>query len=97
VGRGAFYVDKLIKIVKEGKMRLKDCEIGKNIVVEDIELNDDICFRLKEIGITEGVNLKVCKTCSFDSKVISKGAERIGIDAKIANAIKVRYEDEVTS
>ncbi|MDR0789101.1 MAG: ferrous iron transport protein A [Bifidobacteriaceae bacterium] len=81
-------------------MKLKDCEIGQKIIVDNIELNEDFCFRLREIGITEGVNLKVCQKCSFGSLVIQKGAERIGIDSKIADGIQgvaVNKTDKSTS
>lgn len=73
-------------------MKLKDCKIGESIIVENIDLESDYCFRLREIGITEGVSLKVCQTCSFGGKVIAKGTERIGIDAKLADAINVKYK-----
>lgn len=72
-------------------MKLKDCKLGEELVIEKIHLDEDHCFRLREIGLTEGVNVRVCQNCSFGSKLLAKGSERIGIDKSIAEAIEVKY------
>ena len=69
-------------------MLLKNCKVGEQIIVNKINLSEDFCFRLNEIGITNGVKLKVFQKCSFGSFIIEKGAERIGIDSKIASNIE---------
>lgn len=76
-------------------MKLAECELGKELIIESIHLDSDHCFRLREIGITEGQSIQACQNCSFGSMVVSKGTERIGIDKKIANAIEVKYADDV--
>lgn len=72
-------------------LKLKDCQLGKDLIIESVHLDDEHCFRLREIGLTEGANIRVCLDCAFGGKMISKGSERIGIDKEIANAIRVKY------
>jgi ferrous iron transport protein A len=72
-------------------MKLNECELGRELIIESVHLDDDHCFRLREIGLTEGANIKVCQDCAFGGKMLSKGTERIGIDKKIAESIEVSY------
>ncbi|MDR0950036.1 MAG: ferrous iron transport protein A [Candidatus Ancillula sp.] len=72
---------------------LEDCELQKNLIIDSVNLSPDQCFRLREIGLTEGANIQVCQNCGFGGKVISKGAERLGVDRNIAESINVHYAD----
>lgn len=73
-------------------MKLNKCELGKDLVIESIHLDEEHCFRLREIGLTNGANIKVCQKCAFGGRLIAKGSERIGISKKIAESIEVSYE-----
>ncbi|MDR2082626.1 MAG: ferrous iron transport protein A [Candidatus Ancillula trichonymphae] len=70
-------------------MKLSDCRLGVGLRVESISLSAEHCHRLKEFGISEGVDVKICQNCVFGGKVISRGTELLGIDSRLANAIEV--------
>jgi Fe2+ transport system protein FeoA len=72
-------------------MKLSDCKLGERLRVESINLSAEHCHRLKEMGIAKGADIKICRNCVFGGKVIAKGTEMLGIDAKLANAIEVSY------
>ncbi|MDR1447600.1 MAG: ferrous iron transport protein A [Candidatus Ancillula sp.] len=72
-------------------MKLSECKLGVALHIESIDLSVDHCRRLKELGISQGTDIRICQNCVFGGKVISKGTELLGIDAKLANAIEVSY------
>lgn len=71
-------------------MTLRDCPRGVRVVVDDVDLDDRHRFRLREIGLARGVELRVVQRGVFGGRVIAFGDERIALDGDTARAVHVR-------
>jgi ferrous iron transport protein A len=78
-------------------MLLKDVRKGQAVEVVSVDLAEDQCFRLREMGISPGSKLQVSQRSAFGSRIIARGAERIAVDAKCAKCIQVKQRDEPTA
>ena len=75
---------------KDTVMTLRDCPRGVRVVVDDADLDDRHRFRLREIGLARGVELRVVQRGVFDGRVIAFGGERVALDGNTARAVRVR-------
>ena len=71
-------------------MTLRDCPRGVRVVVDDVDLDDRHRFRLREIGLARGVELRVVQRGVFGGRVIAFGGERVALDGNTARAVHVR-------
>lgn len=75
---------------KDAVMTLRDCPRGVRVVVDGVDLDDRHRFRLREIGLARGVELRVVQRGVFGGRVIAFGGERVALDGDTARAVRVR-------
>lgn len=89
-GRRSDDTERSRKERKNTVMTLRDCPRGVRVVVDDVDLDDRHRFRLREIGLARGVELRVIQRGVFGGRVIAFGDERIALDGGTARAVHVR-------
>lgn len=76
---------------------LSDYPRGAHVVIDGIDLDERHRFRLYEIGLTPGTQLRIMQRGAFGGRVVALGGERVALDHGTAQAIRVRLaQDETT-
>ena len=76
---------------------LCDCPRGTHAVIDSISLDERHRFRLYEIGLAPGAQLRIMQRGAFGGRVVALGGERVALDHSTARAIRVRpVQDETT-
>lgn len=76
----------------EASYTLADCPRNADATITNIDLDERHRFRLLELGLRVGTDLRVTQHGSFGGRVIARGAERIALDGGTARRIHIRTE-----
>ena len=68
-------------------MKLRECHSGDIVLITEIDSQVSGTLRLRELGVLEGVDLKVIKAC--DPLLLHVNDSRIALDRELASAITV--------
>lgn len=71
-------------------MHLGECALSQDVVVHTVDLPQDSRLRMGEIGVREGVVVRVTHRGPSGGRVVAIGADRVAIDSATAAAITVR-------
>ena len=69
---------------------LRSCPVGMDVVIDSVKLDDVHRFRLSELGLREGLHVRVAQRCAFGGRLVARGTERIAVDSATATSIVVR-------
>ncbi|MCB1220056.1 ferrous iron transport protein A [bacterium] len=73
----------------ESVMKLSECRSGDIVLITEIDSHVSGTLRLRELGVLEGVDLKVIK--SSNPMLLHVNESRIALDRELAAAISVNY------
>ena len=76
--------------VPTAPMTLEQCPLNTDMVIEGIGLDDRHRFRMRELGLRDGVTVRVIQKSNFGGRVVAKATERIALDKATADCIRVR-------
>ncbi|MCB1218896.1 ferrous iron transport protein A [bacterium] len=68
-------------------VKLSECRSGDIVLITEIDSQVSGTLRLRELGVIEGVDLKVIK--SSNPMLLHVNASRIALDRELADAIRV--------
>ena len=74
-------------------MNLINGEIGKEYLVKDINVDENIHRRLQALGLTGGTKIKILNNKKSGSIIFKVRGTRLAIGKKIAEGISVKYVD----
>lgn len=60
------------------------------VVGVDLPADGSVRFRLRELGLRDGAQLRVTHKAAFGGRVVALGADRLAVDARTCAHVEVR-------
>lgn len=71
-------------------MKLYECEIGKNYIVQNVMIEERITRRLEALGVNERTRIAILNKKKSGTLIIKVRGTRLALGQKIADGIEVK-------